>query len=135
RRRPRLRNRSRRRSSVSVELPDEAKPTLVHGANEALVVTAVAERAPRRADAGAERRLGDDAAVPDHIDQLVLAHDPIAVLDQMDEQIEDLRLEMHDRSGAAQLPARKVDLELSEAKVQRLAPVHNASCLPRRVRL
>ena len=65
-------------------------------ANAALVLSAVADRAPRRADAGAERRLRNDAALPDRVDQLVLAHDPVAVANQMDQQIEYLRLDGND---------------------------------------
>jgi hypothetical protein len=36
----------------------------------------------------------------------------------MDEQVEYLRLHMNNRAGAAQLPARSVDLEIGEAKTQ-----------------
>jgi hypothetical protein len=71
----------------------------VQGANEGLIVAAVAERAARRADTGAERRLRDDAALPDGLDQLVLAHDSLAVLHQENDQVEHLRLDVNDRAG------------------------------------
>ena len=51
-------------------------------ADQSLIVAVVAEGAPRRTDSGAERRLGDDAPVPDRLDQLVLAHDPVAVAER-----------------------------------------------------
>ena len=68
-----------RRRAVVVDVADETKPALVLRANEVLVVAAVAERTPCRVDAGAERRLRNDAALPNRVDQLVLANDPVAV--------------------------------------------------------
>jgi hypothetical protein len=56
--------------------------------------------------------------VPDHLDQFVLAHDPVAVADQMHEQVKHLRLDMNNRAAAPQLPPRNVDFEVSEAEVQ-----------------
>jgi hypothetical protein len=78
---------------------DKTKPALAQRANEALVVAVVAERAPCRADARAERRLRDDAALPNHVDQLVLADDSIPVSDEMNQQIEHLRLDVNNRAG------------------------------------
>ncbi len=56
--------------------------------------------------------------MPNGVDQLVLAHDPIAVANQVDEQVEDLRLHVNNGAGAPQLPPRGVDLEIGEAEVQ-----------------
>src|SRR5262252_3913359 len=70
-----------------IDIADEAKPALVQRANEALVVAAVAERTPGCSDAGAQRRLRDDAALPDRIDQLVLADDPLAVANKVNQEI------------------------------------------------
>src|SRR5262245_50978784 len=109
---------SGRRGRVVVNVADKTKSALVQRAYEALVAAAVAERAPCRADAGAQRRLRDDAALPNHVDQLVLADDPIAVANQVNEQIEHLRLEVNDGAGAPQLVARDVDLEIGEAEIQ-----------------
>src|SRR6266508_5286048 len=113
-----------RRRDTLLDVTNETKATLVQRANEALVVAAVAERAPCRADSGAQRRLRDDAALPNHVDQLVLADDPIAVANQVNEQIEYLRLDMNDRPGAPQLLPRDVDLEIGEAEVQSGGPPH-----------
>jgi len=91
---------SGRRGRVVVNVADKTKSALVQRAYEALVAAAVAERAPCRADAGAQRRLRDDAALPNHVDELVLADDPIAVANEVNEQVEYLRLDMNDRPGA-----------------------------------
>ena len=63
---------SGRRGVVFVDFADEAKPAFMQRANQVLIVAAVAECAPCRADAGVERRLRDDAALPDRVEQFVL---------------------------------------------------------------
>src|SRR5262245_4137690 len=113
---------SGRRRVVLVDLADEAKPPLVQSADEALVAAAIAERAPCRADAGVERRLRDDAALPDDVEQLVFADDPVAIANEVNEQIEHLRLDVDIRPGEPQLLPREVDLEIAEAEAQRSPP-------------
>ena len=48
---------------------------------------------------------GDDAPVPDRGDQIVLADHAVAVFDQEDQQIEDLRLQRKQRAVPPQLAA------------------------------
>src|SRR5262252_3675346 len=105
-----------------IDIADEAKPALVECANEALVVAAVAERAPRGADEGAQRRLRDDAALPHRIDQLVLADDAIAVANQVNQEIEHLRLDVNDRARVSQLMACNINLEIRETEDQATPP-------------
>jgi len=57
-----------------------------------LIQTIVADRSPRGADSRAKRRLRGDAAVPYGIHELVLAYNSISVPDEVNEQIENLRL-------------------------------------------
>jgi hypothetical protein len=90
----------------------------VQSANQVLIVAAVTERAPCRADAGVERRLRDDAALPDRVEQLVLTDDPVTIPNEENQQIEYLRLGMHNSAGASQLPPRDVDLEIGKTEVQ-----------------
>src|SRR6266478_8121236 len=106
---------SGRRRAVTFDVTDETKPTLVRRANEALVIAAVAERAPGRADARAQRRLRDDASLPNRLEELVLAHDSIAVADEVNKEVEHLRLDVNDRAGAPHLLSCEVDLEIGEA--------------------
>src|SRR5262249_61071761 len=82
------------------------------------VVAAVAERASRRADTGTQRRLRDDAALPDRVEQLILADRSITIANEIDQQVEHLRLDVNDRVGAPQLLPRHIDLEFGEAKIQ-----------------
>ena len=86
--------------------------------NEALVVTAVAERAPGRADARAECALRNDTTVPNRVEQFVLADASIAVANEVDKRIEYLRLDVNNRAGAPHLVPRDIDLEIGEAEFQ-----------------
>src|SRR5258705_9264233 len=52
------------------------------------------------------------------VDQLVLADNPIAVANEVNEQIEHLRLGVHNCAGTPLLPPRDVDLEIGEAELQ-----------------
>ena len=106
---------SGRRRAVTFDVTDETKPTLVQRANETLVIAAVAERAPGRADARAQRRLRDDASLPNRLEELVLAHDSIAVADEVNKEVEHLRLDVNDRAGVPHLLSCEVDLEIGEA--------------------
>src|SRR4029450_1831034 len=91
-----------RRRDTLLDVTNETKATLVQRANETLVGAAVAEGAPRRADPGARRRLRDDAALPDRVEQLVLADDSIPIPNEVNKQIEYLRLDVKraDAGGA-----------------------------------
>ena len=111
-------DRRSQRGAILLDVADETKPALVQRAYEALVVAAVAERAPCRADAGAQRRLRDDAALPNRVEQLVLADGSMTVANEINKQVEHLRLDVNDRAGAPQLLSRHIDLEFGKAKIQ-----------------
>ena len=81
---------SRKRAAY---ISDEAKTLARDGADHGLVLAAVADRRSRGVDAAGQRRFRDDAAVPDALDQIVLGDDAVAVLYQVDQQIEHLRLD------------------------------------------
>jgi hypothetical protein len=56
--------------------------------------------------------------LPNCLDQLILAHDPLAVLDKVNDQIEDLRLDVNNRAGSSQFLPSDIDFEAGEAEVQ-----------------
>ena len=89
-----------RTAGASRHLGDEAESPAVDRPDEALRPAVVAERLARGLDAARDRGLGDDAAVPDLLDDLVLADQALVVLDQQGEQREDLRLERADAPSA-----------------------------------
>ncbi len=93
-----------------LDLADEAEAALVEGADEDLIVAAVADRLAGCVDAARQRRLGHDAAVPDLVKDLVLRDDAVVVPDQEGQKVEDLRLDMHGLAAAAQLLPAKIKL-------------------------
>ena len=81
------------RRKCAADLPHEPKTLARDGADHSLILAGVADRGARGVDAAGQRRFGDDAAVPDALDQIVLGDDAVAVLDEVDQQIEHLRLD------------------------------------------
>jgi hypothetical protein len=64
---------------------DEANTLPLQRADQTLLLPAVADGAACGIDPAGEGRIGDDPAAPDRLDEIVLAHDPAAVLDQIDQ--------------------------------------------------
>ena len=75
-----------------LKVADKANALARIGLDQDLILAGVADGFPRSGDAGAERRFRNDAAVPYRSDQVVPAHHAIAVLQQIKQEIEDLRL-------------------------------------------
>ena len=75
-------------------------------------------RTPLRVQSDGNRvLLGDVATVPHRCNQLVLAHHAVAVAHEMDQQVEDLRLQMHAVAVAPQFLQREVDFAIGKAKM------------------
>ena len=100
------------------DLPDESESTLTLRMNEVLIVAAVAQRPPRSTDARAERCLLDETTLPNCLDQLILAHDSVAMPDEVNDQIEDLRLDVNNHAGSPKFLPSDIDFEACEAEVQ-----------------
>ena len=82
-------------ASTRVRFPDRADEAEAFAGgcpDEPLLFAAVADGASRRIDAAGQRRFRDDPAVPDGLDDLVLADDAAPVGDEKGENIEDLGL-------------------------------------------
>src|ERR1700720_2396402 len=86
----------------------EANPLTMRGANEALLLAAVADRAARGIDPRAQRRFRDDPRVPHRTQQIVLADDAFAVADRVFEGVENLRLKRDQRPAAPQLAPGRI---------------------------
>jgi hypothetical protein len=84
------------------------------GADQALGVTVIADRLPRRFDPAAEGRFRDDPAGPDILEEFVLRNHAIPVLDQVTKELEHLGLDVARRAAAAQLEGRRVQLTVTE---------------------
>ena len=64
---------------------DETEAAAVHRLIVALLLSVVAQGPPRRTDGARNGRIGNEAALPDRLDQFVLRDRPVAPLNQMNE--------------------------------------------------
>jgi hypothetical protein len=60
------------------------------GSDHFLLFAGIADGAPGGIDPAAESGLGDDPTLPNSGEQIVLGNDPVPVLDEVDEDVEDL---------------------------------------------
>ena len=98
--------------------PTKAEALARDGADQALLLAAVADRLARGVDAAGQRRFRHDAALPDRGDEIVLADHPLAILDQVDQKVEHLRLERDQLAVAPQLAPVRVEDIIPEKKLQ-----------------
>lgn len=94
---------------------DETEASPWEGLDHRLSAAAVAKGSPDRVDTRVQRAIGNRAAVPDGVDQLVLGDDPVPVLDQVGEDGEHLRLESDRVVTVAELQARAIERVVVEA--------------------
>ena len=90
----------------------------MQGANELLVITSVADRPSGGGDPAADRCFRDSAALPQHVDQFASPYRPVAMTNQVDEQVENLRLDVNACAAAPQLPPGVVKFKVGEAEAQ-----------------
>src|SRR5207249_570280 len=99
-----------------LHVADETKTLSRNGADHGLILAAVADRPARGVDPARQGGFGDDAAVPYRLDQVVLGDDVVAVFDQVNQEIEHLRLDGDALAAAGQLT--KVDIKYMVGKVK-----------------
>jgi hypothetical protein len=88
---------------LTVHSADKTDAPARDGADELLLLAAVAHRLARRRDTTGKRRIRHDPAAPHRGEEIVLADHGVAVLHQVGEQIEDLRLYGNRHAAATQL--------------------------------
>ena len=101
---------------------DEAKALARDGADQPLVFAAVADRLARGIDAAAQGRIRNDPAAPDRRDEIIFADDAVAVLDQIDQQVEHLRLDGNRLRPAAQLAPVGIKRMIGKEKLHGYRP-------------
>jgi len=92
-----------RAAQLRVDRAHESKTLAWNRSNKLLVGAAVADRLACGVDAAGKRRIGNAASAPDLVDQIALADDPIAIFEQVYQEVEDLRLDTYSANAAAQL--------------------------------
>jgi len=86
----------------------------VQGLDHALGLSVVADRSSGLLDPAGHGRLADEPPAPDLVHQLFLADDPIAVVDQIDQDVERLRFQRDPFTVSAQLEQGEVELKFGE---------------------
>ena len=81
-------------------------------ADQPLMRAAVAKCVTDRIDPGRHRPIGDDAALPDRLDQAVIADHTLAVCDQEFQNVEHLRLDGNNFAAATQLAPVTIKTEV-----------------------
>jgi hypothetical protein len=94
---------------ADLDLADEAVALAGDRAHQALFLTGIANGFAHCIDVAGDRRFRDDPAVPHRLEQIVLAHDAIRVVDEQQQQIENLRPDGHDLPAQGQFPALFVE--------------------------
>ena len=106
-----------------LHVADEAKALSRDGADHDLILAAVADRLARGVDPARQRGFGDDAAVPHRLDQIVLGDDVVAVFDQVNQEIEHLRLDRDALAAAGQLAEVDIKHMVGKVKLHGFIPV------------
>ena len=105
-----------------MHVADEAQALARDGADQSLFPTAVAHRLAGSVDTAGQGRIGNDPAAPDRRNEIVLADDTVAVLHQINQQVEHLRLDGNRFVAAAQLATAVVKRMIAKEKLHVGAP-------------
>ncbi len=101
-----------------VDLSDETKPPFMVCADQKLIFAIITNGPACGAQPGVECRFRHIAPTPYNFDEFVFADDTIVVANEVDEQIEYLRLDLNERSRPPQFMPRDIDLKIREMKLQ-----------------
>lgn len=95
---------------------DEAESLARDRADQFLIFAAVADRLSRGVDAASQRRFRNDPVAPHRADEIVLADNAVAVLQQINQKVEHLRLNVDQVFGIPEFAPLEVDLVFFETK-------------------
>jgi hypothetical protein len=88
---------------------DEANTLARDGPNQPLLIATVADRFAGGVDPAVKSRVRHDPAAPNRSDKIVLANHAITVLDEIQQQVEHLRLKRDELSAPPKLPAIRIE--------------------------
>jgi len=107
---------------LGVHVAHEAQALARDGADQLLAVAIVADRLARGIDAAGQRGVRHDTAAPDRRDEIVFCDDAIAVLHDVDQQVEYLRLHCNGFGASAQLPPFDIKRVIGKDELHVLPP-------------
>src|SRR4029453_1345082 len=96
---------------------DEANTLTRDGPNQPLLIATVADRFARGVDTAVESRVRHDPAAPNRSDKIVLANNAVTVLDEIQQQVEHLRLKRDKLRAPPKLPAIRIEYLVFKAKL------------------
>jgi hypothetical protein len=107
----------------------EPETASAHRLDHTLIGTVITERLSRRIDTGSDRCIGDEAPLPDVRYDLVISHQPTAMGDKESDQLEDLRLDVHD--SAIDLDRGRIEVDREAIEYQQAVLTDVPHCAPR----
>jgi hypothetical protein len=102
--------------NLRVQGTHEAQTLARDGADQLPLPAAVADRRSCRIDTAGQRLFRHNSTAPDRSDQIILADDTVAVLHQVDQKVEHLRLDVNSALCAPQFAPFKIDLTVAKTK-------------------
>jgi hypothetical protein len=112
----------RRRRSVAARQPGDRRNQPVAAFGDGLDVPGprglIAQSTAQVSDASGERGLGNEAPLPDGVDDLVFRDNAAAARRKEDQQVDDLRLESSGRAAVADAVERGFDLPPADVQVR-----------------
>src|SRR5262245_51789938 len=90
--------------------------------NQPLFLAAISDRLAHRVDMAGQGGFRDDPSTPYRIDQVVLADNARAVLQQIRQQVEDLRPDRNRLGSTGELPPIRIEHVYVEGELQMSAP-------------
>jgi hypothetical protein len=94
--------------------PTKRSPPAGDGADQPLFLATVSDRVAHRRNPAADRGFRNNATVPDRANQFIPANNPFAMADEMEQKIEDLRLDRDEIHSAPQFSAIVIEREILE---------------------
>ncbi len=107
---------------LDMHFADEAQAFAGNGADQLLFAATVADRLAGGIDAARQRGVRNDTATPDRRDEIASADDPLAVLQQVNQNVEDLRLDCNPLRAAPQLALFRIKYMIDKDKTHCSAP-------------
>jgi hypothetical protein len=104
------------------DLANEPEALAGNRSDQALTFTAIADRLANCIDMAGHRRFRDDPPAPHRMQQAILADNALAVLHQVDQQVEDLRPNGNRLGSPGQLPPLRVEHAVSKHELHFGAP-------------
>ncbi len=105
-----------------LHVADETQSLARDRADQFLASAAIAHRLAGGIDSAGQRRIRNDTAAPNRRDEIVLADDAVAVLHEVNQQVEDLRLDRNRFRATAKLAAVVVKRMIAKEKLHVGAP-------------